>query len=355
MKCLRLILYFVPFILMLSCSDQNRMVTPNDGKSPVIRETKMISWQCRLIKQYLRIKHLLYPSTGKFDVAKKRENLDSLGQKFKTGFDLKSKPVVVGGVPAERIVPSGALTNRVILYLHGGGYSRGSITSHRTLAANIANAASARAFVINYRLASENPYPAALEDAMIAYRWLLTNHISPNQIAVAGDSAGGGLTLSLLVALRDAGDPLPAAAVCLSPFTDLAVTGESFSTKADVEFILDPEEVRESAKLYLGDASPYTPLASPLYADLKNLPPILIQVGKDEILLSDSSRFAERAEAAGNDIRLEIWEGMFHVWQFSANILPEGRQAIERIGKFLDKIFIQERVNAKAKTFSDSK
>jgi len=160
---------------------------------------------------------------------------------------------------------------------------------------------------------------------------------------IVGDSAGGGLTLSTLVALKDAGEPLPVAAVCLSPWTDLAITGESWSTKAEVELILDPDEVSKSAKMYLRDANPYTPLASPLYADLTGLPPLLIQVGTDEILLSDSTRFAERAKAAGVNVKLEIWEGMFHVWHFVANILPEGRQAIDRIGHFIDQMFTRSK------------
>jgi acetyl esterase/lipase len=140
----------------------------------------------------------------------------------------------------------------------------------------------------------------------------------------------------MLVALRDAGERLPAGAICLSPWTDLAITGESWSTKAKVELILDPEEVLKSAKLYLGNANPQTPLASPLYADLKDFPPLLIHVGTDEILLSDSTRFAERAQAAGVDVNLEVWEGMFHVWHFAANALPEGRRAINRIAQFID-------------------
>ena len=296
----------------------------------------MVSWQGKLLKTYYRLQRFFYRPTGELDVENKRARLEALSKKAKPSNDLQYTAVIADSVSAEWVVPSDAFTDRVILYLHGGAYNRGSINSHRPLVANIANAAKARALIIDYRLAPEDPFPAAVEDAVIAYRWLLANNIAPNQIVVAGDSAGGGLTLSMLVALRDAGERLPAGAICLSPWTDLAITGESWSTKAKVELILDPEEVLKSAKLYLGNANPQTPLASPLYADLKDFPPLLIHVGTDEILLSDSTRFAERAQAAGVDVNLEVWEGMFHVWHFAANALPEGRRAINRIAQFID-------------------
>ena len=256
----------------------------------IATEMKMVSWQGRLLKIYLRIQRFFRPPTGELDIEKKRAKLEATGKKFKPTFNLQCTALNADSISAEWIVPSAAFTDRVILYLHGGAYNRGSINSHRSLVANIANAAQARALVIDYRLAPEDPFPAAVEDAVIAYRWLLANNISPDQIVVIGDSAGGGLTLSMLVALRNAGEPLPAGAVCLSPWTDLAITGESWSTKAKVELILDSKEVPKSAQLYLGNTSPYTPLASPLYADLRDLPPLLIQVGEHEILLSDSTR-----------------------------------------------------------------
>jgi acetyl esterase/lipase len=296
----------------------------------------MVSWQGKLLKTYYRLQRFFYRPTGELDVENKRARLEALSKKVKPSNDLQYTAVIADSVSAEWVAPSGSFTDSVILYLHGGIYTRGSINSHRPLVANIANAAKARALIIDYRLAPEDPFPAAVEDAVIAYRWLLANNIAPNQIVVAGDSAGGGLTLSMLVALRDAGERLPAGAICLSPWTDLAITGESWSTKAKVELILDPEEVLKSAKLYLGNANPQTPLASPLYADLKDFPPLLIHVGTDEILLSDSTRFAERAQAAGVDVNLEVWEGMFHVWHFAANALPEGRRAINRIAQFID-------------------
>jgi acetyl esterase/lipase len=174
-----------------------------------------------------------------------------------------------------------------------------------------------------------------VEDALAAYRWLLKGSVQTKQIVVAGDSAGGGLTLSLLLSLREKGLPLPAAAVCLSPWTDLTSSGESWETNARIDFMLEKTSTVKAAKLYLGDANPRSPLASPLYADPTGLPSLLIQVGSEEVLLSDSTLFAEKARAAGVDVTLENWKGMQHVWQYTASMLPEARQAVARIGEFV--------------------
>lgn len=277
------------------------------------------------------------PPTGKLDVAKERIETEALAAYFETKIQLTCKQVDTSQVQAEWITPPKTSTENVILYLHGGGYNSGSIKSHRSLAANIANSAKASAMIIEYRLAPENTYPAAVEDTFTAYRWLLESQIRPEQIVVAGDSCGGGVVLSLLVSLRDTNEPMPAAAVCLSPWTDLTCTGESWGTNAKKDIMLDPGSLMKAAQVYLGEADPRTPLASPLYADLRGLPPILIQVGSDELLLSDAAGLAERAQAVGVDVTLEIWEGMQHEWQFAANYLPEGRQAIDRIGEYIDK------------------
>jgi monoterpene epsilon-lactone hydrolase len=243
--------------------------------------------------------------------------------------------VDANNVPAEWIDTPATLSKRIVLYLHGGSYNSGSVNSHRSLAANIANSAQARALIIDYGLAPENPFPAAVDDAVIAYRWLLSNNITPDRIVVVGDSCGGGLALSLLISLREINEPLPAAVVCLSPWTDLTCTGDSWVTNAKKDVLLDPDFERKSAKLYLGDADPQTLLASPLYADLRALPPLLIQVGSDELLLSDATRLAERAKAAGVNVTLEVWKDMQHEWHFAASVLPEGKQAIARIGEFI--------------------
>jgi epsilon-lactone hydrolase len=199
--------------------------------------------------------------------------------------------------------------------------------------AHIARAAQSRAMAVDYRLAPEHPFPAALQDCLTAYRWLLKNGTTPQQVVIAGDSAGGNLTLSTLLALRDAGEPLPAAAVCISPATDLARTGESFRTRKDP--LLSTRFVNTMIPLYIGDQDPRQPLISPHYAQLDGFPPLLIHVGDDEILLSDSVRLAEHARSAGVDVHLDIYPGMWHVWHLFVPFLPEARQAVDAIGLFI--------------------
>jgi len=295
----------------------------------------MLSWQFRLLRLYFRAQRFFSPSGGAIDIRKERGELEELAKSFKSLGKIACTPVSAGGVPAEWILPAGITAGRVVLYLHGGSYIAGSINSHRALAANIAAAAGARALVLDYRLAPEHPFPAALEDALAAYRWLLAVGAPADKIYVAGDSAGGGLAAALLLALREAGDPLPSAAILLSPLTDMAFSGESLKTKAKVDLIVDFGKESQFAPLYLGDTDPRAPLVSPLYADLRGLPPLLLQVGSDEILLSDSTRLAEKAKATGVDVTLEVWEGMQHVWHFAASLIPEGRDAIRRIGEFI--------------------
>jgi monoterpene epsilon-lactone hydrolase len=245
------------------------------------------------------------------------------------------EPVQMNGVFAEWVAASNANPDQVILYLHGGGYVVCSINTHRDLIVRLSRASNMRALAVDYRLAPEHPFPAALEDATCAYHWLLASGYDPAKIIIAGDSAGGGLTLATLISLRDSGDPLPAGAVCLSPWTDLAGTGESMKTKAKKDVILQTIKTKQMANPYAGSHDLKHPLISPLYADLQGLPALLIQVGTDEILLDDSTRLAEKARAAGVDVTLEIWDGMDHVFQAQAIILPEARRAIEGIGKFM--------------------
>jgi epsilon-lactone hydrolase len=268
-------------------------------------------------------------------VAEMRANFAEAMSAFQAAPDVTSTQVDAGGVSAEWIIPPGAEETRVVLYLHGGGYVVGSINTHRDLMARIARAAGARALGIDYRLAPEHPFPAAVEDATAAYRWLVSHGTAPARIAIAGDSAGGGLTLDTLIALRDAGEPLPAAAACLSPWVDLQGIGASMTSKAAVDPFVQKEMIQFMAQQYLGDRDPRTPLAAPLYADLQGLPPLLIQVGTAEVLLDDATRIAERARAAGVEVSLEVWDDMIHVWQLFAPILPEGQQAIEHISAFI--------------------
>jgi acetyl esterase/lipase len=249
--------------------------------------------------------------------------------------DVKCEPVTAGGVKAEWIVPPNAENDRVILYLHGGGYVMGSINTHRAMIARIARASNAKALALDYRLAPEHPFPAAVDDATAAYRWLLAEGYKPGKIVVSGDSAGGGLTLATLLALHDAGTPMPAAAVPISALSDMQGTGESFKTKAAKDPMVEFAGLNRMAKAYLGDADPKNPLASPLYGDYRGLPPMLIQVGEAEVLLDDSTRVAEKAKAAGVKVELEVWDDMVHVWHVFAKILPEGQQAIDKIGKYV--------------------
>jgi monoterpene epsilon-lactone hydrolase len=298
-----------------------------------------LSWQARLLKSYMIINRRISPHPSGLDVARERAAVESMTRMFKPIGALQCDPVSANGVPAEWIIPQGLQSGRVILYLHGGSFNAGSIASHRSLAGNIALAARSRSLLIDYRLAPEHPFPAALEDTVAAYEWLLLEGCAPGQIALAGDSAGGNLALALLLFLRDHGRPMPAAAVCLSPVPDLTYSSESwvFNLKNDILFN-EPME-RQSVEIYLAGADPRTPLASPYFADLRGLPRLLIQVGSHEVCLSDSMRFAEKARRAGVEVTLEVWPGMQHVWQFAARLMPESRQAITRIGEFLEAAF----------------
>jgi len=291
----------------------------------------MASQQLQALIQAIRSQ----PDLHGAPVEQYRAAMENVTQFFPVPADVTREPVNAGGIPGEWIAAPGAAPERVIYYLHGGGYIIGSINSHRELISRLSRAAGARALAIDYRLAPENPFPAAVEDATAAYRWLLSTGVDPARTVIAGDSAGGGLTLAALVALRDAGDPLPAAAVCLSPWADMEGLGESMTTKADLDPMIRRDNLLEGAKAYLGGADPRTPLAAPLYADLTGLPPLLIHVGSSETLLDDSTRLAERAKAAGVDVNLEVWDEMIHVFQFMAAMLPEGQQSIDRIGEFI--------------------
>jgi len=240
----------------------------------------------------------------------------------------------VGGVPGEWVEPLAGGAVATLLYLHGGGYVACSPATHRPITAAYA-LAGFRVFAADYRLAPENPFPAAVDDAVAAYRGLLADGIGAERLVVSGDSAGGGLALALLLALRDAGTPLPAAAALLSPFTDLAATGASVERNSERCAMLYAPNLSRVATLYVGTADPRTPLASPLYGDLAGLPPLLIQVGADEILLDDSVRVAERAKAAGTRVDLTIWPVVPHVWQLFHQFLPEGRRALAQSSTFL--------------------
>jgi phosphinothricin tripeptide acetyl hydrolase len=275
------------------------------------------------------------PPSDSLTIAERRAQYERAEKVFPTPPEIKVERVSAPAAPAEWLRPPSAAPGRVVLYLHGGGYVIGSPRSHRHLAAAVAGAAAASALLLDYRLAPEHPYPAAVDDAVAAYRWLLDQGIAPGHVVVAGDSAGGGLTVATLLALREAGVPLPAGGVCISPWVDLSCGGESYRTKAAVDPIVQRAGVDQMARAYLGDTPPRTPLASPLFADLGGLPPLLIHVGNDEVLLDDAVQLADRARAAGVDATLEVWDRMIHVWHWFLPMLDEAQDAIDGIGRFV--------------------
>jgi len=269
-------------------------------------------------------------------VAERRAMYDRAERVFTLPPDTTVEPVTAGDPPAEWIRPAGARGDAALLYLHGGGYVIGSPRSHRHLAEALARSAGIACLLPDYRLAPEHAFPAAVDDAVAAYRWLLEERkIAPGRIGVGGDSAGGGLTVATLVAIREARLPSPGAGICISPWTDLTCSAASYQSKAAVDPMVNLADIMAMARDYLGATDPRTPLASPLFADLRGLPPLLIQVGSEEVLLDDASGLAERARAAGVEATLEVWEQMIHVWHWFLPWLDEAHAAVEKIGGFV--------------------
>jgi epsilon-lactone hydrolase len=268
-------------------------------------------------------------------VAERRERLDALGNAYRAAEDIHFQQASADGVPVEWSIAPGADASRVLLYLHGGGFSVGSIISHRAMVTETGRSAGIRTLAIDYRRTPEHPFPAALDDALQAYDWLLRQGVDPGRIALGGDSAGGGLTLAVMVALRDRGLPLPACGWCISPWVDMEARGESYATKAAIDPMISKEYILELAGWYLGGTEPRTPLAAPVHADLKGLPPLLIQVGSAETLLDDSIQIAARAGAADVRVTLEIWPQMIHAWPLFYQQLTDGRRAIAAAGSFI--------------------
>ena len=245
------------------------------------------------------------------------------------------EPISADGVVGEVVATAASAPDRHVLFLHGGAYSVGSPRLYRLFTWRLANAGRARVVAIEYRLAPEHPFPAALDDVVQAYRWLLSGGADPRRLAIAGDSAGGGLTLAAMMKLRDQGAPLPSAAVVMSPWTDLALTGRSLHTNAESDPMLVAAEVPRLARYYVPESEARNPYASPLYGDPRGLPPTLIQVGSDEILRDDAVRMAEKMKAAGAEVELQVWTRMPHVFQVLAAVVPEARKAIAEIARFL--------------------
>ena len=268
-------------------------------------------------------------------LAERRQRLDALGQAYALAPDVSVTPVDANGVPAEWTSTPTADVSRVILFLHGGGYVSGSIASHRHLVAEAGRAAGARTLALDYRRAPEHPFPAAVDDAMAGYRFLLSTGVAPSRICIAGDSAGGGMTLAALVTIRDAGLTPPGCAWCISPWVDLECIGASMASKSAADPMIQRDYLREIGGMYLNGADPRSPLAVPLHAELAGLPPMLIQVGTAETLLDDAVRLAGRAAEADVRVTLETWPGMIHVWHLFHPQLAEGRRAIAAAGRFI--------------------
>lgn len=268
-------------------------------------------------------------------VAETRDEYEEFGRMFPIAKGVKATDTIAGGVPAQWLTAGTARDDRVVLYLHGGGYVSGSISTHIGLTSRLSGAAKARVLALDYRLAPEHPFPAAVEDALAAYRWLVDEGYDADRLAVSGDSAGGGLTVALLLALRNEGLPQPACAIPLSPWTDLDGRGAWRDADPATDPICNVATLSGFAADYMKDGDLRDPLASPVFGDLTSLPPLLIQVGSMELLLSDATRLADRAKAAGVDTTLEIEDGAPHVWHHAVPLLPEAMAAIDRIGAFV--------------------
>ncbi|KAB7784975.1 alpha/beta hydrolase [Methylorubrum populi] len=269
------------------------------------------------------------------ELAERRARIEGLGASYSLPPDVLVEPVDAQGVPAEWTSTPAADGARVVLFLHGGGYVSGSLKSHRHMVAQAGREARARTLAIDYRLAPEHPFPAALDDALTGYRFLLASGIAPARIALAGESAGGGLALATALSLREAGLPLPGCLWLSSPWVDLALTGASLQSKASVDPLLSRAYLAELASLYLNGADARGPLVSPINADLAGLPPMLIQVGSAETLLDDSVRLAEVAGAADVAVHLEIWPRMIHAWHLFYQDVADGRRSLASAGTFI--------------------
>ena len=258
-----------------------------------------------------------------------------LGAEHGGGAQSRDEPLPRAAVPGVPPIRKDESRDRAVLYLHGGGYAICSLDTHRKLAGDISRASGMPLLLIDYRLAPEHPHPAAVDDALAAYRWLLDTRHPASRLGLAGDSAGGGLTMATLLAIRDAGLPMPAAAACLSPWVDLECAGESVTTRADLDPMVTGGLLKRMADWYLAGGDARAPLGSPLHGDLSGLPPLLVHVGEAEVLHDDSIRLADRARAAGVDVTLTVYPDMIHVWHSFAGMVPEATEAVAQVGAFL--------------------
>jgi monoterpene epsilon-lactone hydrolase len=282
-----------------------------------------------------KIREMLAARPRATEIAQMRIDADTRSKAFPLPGDVTVTPITANGVPAEWTSTPDADPSSAILYLHGGGYVICSLQSHRHLAAEVGRASGTRTLAIDYRLAPEHPFPAPVEDTVAAYRFLLDSGLKPSRIAFAGDSAGGGLVIGAMLAIREAGLPLPACGWCISPWVDMEALGHSFTDRAETDPTVQQATIQMMAQLYLGGANPRHPHAAPLYGDLRGLPPLLIQVGSVETLLDDSIQLARKAGIAEVPVALQIWPEMIHIWHIFFPMLDAGRRAIASGGSFV--------------------
>jgi acetyl esterase/lipase len=272
------------------------------------------------------------------EIAEMRANTDARGIAFGLPADVKVEKISANGVPAEWTSTPGAAADTALLYLHGGGYVIGSLDSHRHMVAELGRAAGMRTFAIDYRLAPEHRFPAAVDDTVAAYRWLLAQGVKPNRIVVGGDSAGGGLVIGAMLAFRDAGLPMPAAGWCISPWVDMEALGASFADRAATDPTVQKPTILYMADQYMGAADRRSPYAAPIYGQAAGLPPLMIQVGACETLLDDSLALARWAGMADVPVDLQVWPEMIHIWHIFHPVLGAGRRAIAQGGAFVRRV-----------------
>ena len=293
----------------------------------------------RMFRQAMKSAHFFLDSN--VSVPDQRRRIETLARMMiHLPKGVEKKSILIDKVKAEWIFPVGFNSSSAVLYLHGGGYTLCSPATHRGITGAMAQVCNSRILVPDYRLAPEHPFPAALEDALTSYRWLLSQGFSPNHIAIGGDSAGGGLAIATAISLRDSDNPPPASLFLISPWTDLTFSGESHKTRKEVDPIFGnmiQNDESGFAPSYLGREPPTNPLISPLLADLNGLPPTIIHVGDNEILLNDSTRLMEKMKATNVVVQIHIWQGLWHVFQAFVPFLPESRQSIKEIGEFIRK------------------
>lgn len=274
---------------------------------------------------------------GNLSIAQIRFGFEKLMADFPAQQDIHFQLLSIGKLSAAWVHAPGCTREKVILFFHGGGFVSGSFHSHQDLIGRLAKATGCDVLAVDYRLAPEYPFPAAIEDALLAYEFLRKQKIPAQNIFVAGSSAGGGLALSLLLKLLDRKETLPRAAICISPWVDLAMTGKTLQTNEGKDLI-HAENIKVAASTYLAGHNPKDPLASPFYGNLEGLPPLLIQVGTREVFLDEIEQFAKTAEKSGVSVELQKFDGMIHTWHLFASMVPEGQEAMEKIGQFVRKL-----------------